>query len=104
MIIRAALLSLFCFSFCNLTGAETQKNQTESIASIDEEIRQLKIKQARCNLARKEASDKADRFLNSNDWLSNRRQVAIEIEMENQIEEIKEKIAVLEQKKKQLEG
>jgi len=94
MILCSLLFSGVCFADPNDTSSDVQY-----IAQIDQEIQDLRNEKARCQMGATEASDDADRFMDLNDWVSYREQVARQSSMQQQMRGIDAEITQLEQKK-----
>lgn len=102
MFYKSFIICALCISSCNLFAENQAKPTTLSVSAIDRRIKILKDERAQCQLISNEASDKADRFLNSNDWLSYRRCLDIESKMQYRIQEIDEEIDILMHKKQEM--
>lgn len=104
MSLRSVIVSCFCLAAVSLVAEtpEAQKSSVDAIAAIDQQIQNLKNERAQCQLTEAQASDQADQFLNSNDWMNYRQAVTQQTNMQYRMQEIDEQIAELQQKKQQM--
>ena len=89
---------LLAFVLCTC-GYELAAQPTA--ASVDKQIEELRMARAQVKLKRDLASRSADRLL-TEDWLGYQRELAKEERLDKELEEIDEKIKILEDERRKL--
>lgn len=97
------ILCLIAFQCITLSADDAMQNsqldKTGAVATIDQQLQDLRNERAQCQMSANLASDTADRLMDHNDWTGYRQAVNQQTQMQNRVKEIDAQITALEQKK-----